>query len=61
MPERFGRIALPATAGYVERKNSSIREAAGRASQPIGEQSDPNARPEAARAGPDRLGLNFSS
>lgn len=30
MPERFGRIALPAMAGYLERKGNAIREAAGR-------------------------------
>ncbi|WP_128948164.1 PD-(D/E)XK nuclease family protein [Bradyrhizobium nanningense] len=30
MPERFGRIALPAAVSYIERKSSVIREAAGR-------------------------------
>src|SRR5690606_29001674 len=30
MPERFGRIALPAMTGYLERKGNAIREAAGR-------------------------------
>ena len=30
MPERFGRIALPAAVGYLERKASSIRETVGR-------------------------------
>jgi hypothetical protein len=30
MPERFGRIALPAAVGYLERKTHAIRQAAGR-------------------------------
>jgi RecB family exonuclease len=30
MPDRFGRIALPAAVGYIERKSNAIREAAGR-------------------------------
>jgi hypothetical protein len=30
MPDRFGRIALPATVSYLERKSDAIREAAGR-------------------------------
>jgi hypothetical protein len=31
MPDyRFGRIALPAAASYIERKSNAIREAAGR-------------------------------
>lgn len=30
MPDRFGKIALPATSTYVDRKSSAIREAAGR-------------------------------
>ncbi len=30
MPNRFGRIALPAAVSYIERKSSAIREAAGR-------------------------------
>jgi hypothetical protein len=30
MPNRFGRIALPAAVGYIERKSNAIREAAGR-------------------------------
>ncbi|WP_404926226.1 PD-(D/E)XK nuclease family protein [Mesorhizobium sp. ORM16] len=30
MPERFGKIALPAIASYLERKGNAIREAAGR-------------------------------
>lgn len=30
MPDRFGRIALPAAVGYIERKSSAIREVAGR-------------------------------
>ena len=30
MPDRFGRIALPAVASYIERKSNAIREAAGR-------------------------------
>lgn len=30
LPERFGRIALPAAAGYLEHKSNAIREAAGR-------------------------------
>jgi hypothetical protein len=29
MPERFGRIALPAAARYIERKTNAVREAAG--------------------------------
>jgi hypothetical protein len=30
MPDRFGRIALPAAISYIERKSNAIREAAGR-------------------------------
>jgi PD-(D/E)XK nuclease superfamily len=30
MPDRFGRIALPAAVSYIERKSNAIREAAGR-------------------------------
>ena len=41
MPERFGRIALPAAVGYLERKTNAIRQAAGRE---IGTQNDPHPR-----------------
>jgi hypothetical protein len=30
MPDRFGRIALPAAVSYIERKSNAIREAVGR-------------------------------
>jgi hypothetical protein len=43
MPDRFGRIALPAAVSYIERKSTAIREAAGRDLASYWGQSDPEA------------------